>query len=102
MAEETLKKIKEIEEKAEEIIKQAKHTAFLNIKKTHERHKEEIEFLQKETKKEAENLLQAAEAEAVKEAGRIEENSKKEIEELKEKVKPKIETAKKEILQWLS
>lgn len=102
MVEKTLDKIKVIEEKAAQILKQAHETSILNQKKTGKKHAEELKSLEEQSKKEGEALILAAEKEAQKEASQIEADSQTEIKELKKKVQPKIESAKKEILRCLS
>lgn len=102
MVEKTLQKIKAIEEKAEGIVKLAHESSVVHLKKTGERHIQELESLEKQSKKEEKDLLVAAQEEAQKEVKVTEANSKKEIDELKKKALPKTAQAKKEVLRCLS
>lgn len=102
MVEQTLQIIEEIETKAEEIVKKAEQTAILCLKRTHEKHSQEMKKAEKAVNKEKETLIQAAEISAQNEAKQIEAQTQKVIEVLKQKAQPKIDLAKKEILRCLS
>jgi vacuolar-type H+-ATPase subunit H len=102
MGNRTLDRIKGIEEKAALIVKQARDASYLELKKTHQRHMQELQTLEAEIKKDKEGIILSAEKKAQEEANRIEAQSQKEISELKKKTQPRIEAAKKEILRCLS
>lgn len=102
MGNRTLDRIKGIEEKAALIVKQARDTSFLDIKKTHQRHLQELQVLEAEAKKEKEDIILSAEKKARQESGRIEAQAQNEINELKKKTQPRIEAARKEILRCQS
>ncbi|MFH1361267.1 MAG: hypothetical protein ABIH69_01250 [bacterium] len=98
----TIAKIKEIEAKAEKIVKSAKEAAFHNIKAIHKRCEAELAELKTAGLARKENLLQKAASEAQEEAKTIEKESQKEIVKIKTKVSNLTKKAKEEILRCLS
>jgi len=99
MATQSFAKIREIEEKAQKIVSDARHAAVLNINRANRRHEDELRQAEESAKKEAEAIVRSAEKEALKEAVEIEASAKTRIEELKKETAPKLEQAKQEILK---
>jgi len=101
MVESTLKRIKEIEEKAAEIIRQARHSATLELKKTREKHERELCALEDRLHKENTETVRAAREEAEKEAARIIEQAAKDAAAIRKNAEAHSVPAKKEILRCL-
>ncbi|MFH1542660.1 MAG: hypothetical protein ABIE84_06180, partial [bacterium] len=89
MAKKTLDTIKAIEEKAAEIIRQAKQQAAALLAETANKNKTDKEAQVAKLKETALGIIKKAETEAQAETGKIEKNSQKEISELIAKTKPK-------------
>jgi len=100
--EKTLENINSIEERAEALVRQARQSAALTIKKTNEKLEKEILENDKIFRDEATELIRQAEEQAREEAQRIAGISLQEISALKESTPAKIPAAKREIVKCLS
>ena len=98
----TITKIKEIETRAEEIIKAAHDEAFHNIKTANKTHEEELAKAKEASLAGKKELVAKARQEAEQEAEAIDKDSVKEIVKLKTAVHSQIQKAKEEILKCLS
>jgi len=98
----TITKIKEIEKKAEELVKKAHDEAFHNIKVANKQNEEELAKAKESSLAEKKSLVAKAQQEAEAEVKVLEKESQKEIVKLKTQTAAKIKPAKEEILRCLS
>ncbi|PIS28266.1 hypothetical protein COT42_08620 [Candidatus Saganbacteria bacterium CG08_land_8_20_14_0_20_45_16] len=99
---ETIAQIKQIEKKAEELIKAAHDQAFHNIRTANQQHETALDQAKEAALTAKKNLITKARQEAEEEAEAIDKNSQKELVKLKNQTAAKIKPAKEEILRCLS
>lgn len=99
MPEQTLAKIKEIEDQAQELVKVAQQKAALALIKTQEKQAEEIKTLEQTLEKETELLMETEKLKAEQEAKQIAAQAQEAITALRLNTAPKIPLAKKEIFR---